>query len=123
MSALVSVSAATIDTILIHAALDTRPVRAQYRDEYADHARLADEVDLPGDREHSWPNMAPLLNGAPPNVSTGYHPASGSISDTPPETAAETSGRHALTESMPAVVDDEGAMAVLAVVSGGDCAT
>lgn len=60
---------------------------------------------------------------------TGYHSTSGMISDTPPETAAETSGRHALIQGddtatgLMAAVDDEPAMAALAVVSGGDGAT
>ncbi len=49
---------------------------------------------------------------------TVFAATEGAISDTPPETAAETSGRHALTESMPAVVDDEKALAAVAAVSG-----
>lgn len=139
----------------IRVALDDHyyPPRPELLDEYADHARLADEVGVRGDRtevapedEPSWPGKAPhqpptrhlfalaeqavVFGDNPARFDmTGYHSTSGVIS-TPPETAAETSGRHALIQGddtatglMPAVVDDDGAMAVLAVVSGGDGAT
>lgn len=183
MSALVSVSAATVDTILIHAAfiaaltfllclwvgrvgwylictwldrvvggVDSRPVRAQYRDDTTD---LADSLQTPPYVDFDAPEIAPqdepvwdgkaphrpgtrrlfalaepvvVIGGNPARFDlTGFAPASGALSAVTPETASEISGRHALippdsstTGVMPAVVDDEGAMAVLAVVSGGD---
>jgi hypothetical protein len=86
--------------------------------------RLADSLaEMAPEDEPYWPEKALHDSGARRLFDpTGYHSTGGVIS-TPPETASETSGRHALTESMPAVVDDEGAMAVPAVVSGEDGAT
>jgi hypothetical protein len=103
-------------------------------DEYADHARLADDIALPGDREHSWPNMAPLLNDDPfpapaepagypdldedtvtDNAPAGHHaPAPGRVS------VDQVTGYARLAAVVSAPVDDTQAMAAVAAVSGED---
>lgn len=163
MSALFSASAASMDTVLQHAALYgltaflfgylgktlidlwiSRMGRQSTMDEHAAAAlRLAtkdrkpphgldDPPEIAPEDEPYWQGKAEhdsgarrlhVIGGNPARSDvTGYHSTSGTIS-TPPETPAETSGRHALTESMPAVVDDERALAVAASVSGEDGAT
>lgn len=172
MSALFSASAASMDTVLQHAALYgltaflfgylgktlidlwiSRMGRQSTMDEHAAAAlRLAtkdrkpphgldDPPEIAPEDEPWWDGKAPHdsgvrhLNGVlnpgfgnpypadPPAglpESTGGDPGRSDLTGVPPETPAETSGRHALTESMPAVVDDERALAVVASVAGED---
>lgn len=105
----------------------------------ASKAPAFDPPEIAPEDEPTWDGKAPLtlvpyhfalheptvvLGGDPAQFDvTGFAPAIGTISNTPAETAAETSGRHALTESMPVLVDDERALAVVASVAGGDGAT
>lgn len=82
-----------------------------------------DPPEVAPEDEPNWPSKAPhdsgvrhlftlvdqpkVFGGNPATFDlTGLTPSSGVLLTTPPETAAETSGRHALTESMPAVVDE-----------------
>lgn len=86
---------------------------------------LADAVGLPGDREHSWPGMAPMLDDEPTHYDLhAVLTVAGSL----PEHPAETSGRHARVDGdndtptglIPPVVDGPDALAVVAAVSGQD---
>lgn len=105
--------------------------RPELLDEYDDLEDLADSPIAPED-EPSWDEKAPLklipyhfalaeqavvVGGNPARFDlTVFTPTGGAISDTPPETPEETSGRHArvdgddtVTGLMPAV-DDEPAV-------------
>lgn len=179
MSALFSASAASMDTVLQHAALyglaaflfgylGKRLIdlwinsmgRQSTMDEHAaDALRLArkppyvgfdDPPEIAPEDEPSWGGKAPHDSGVrhlfalhEPSVVLGGNPARFDLAgvlndgfgnpypaDVSAATPEETSGRHARVQGddtatglMPAVVDDEPAMAVLAVVSGGDGAT
>lgn len=183
MSALFSASAASMDTVLQHAALyglaaflfgylgkkliDLWIDSMRRQSTMDQHAHDAQRLARSG-RTHTWPNMvvpgeqpqeAPTLKVVPfkpvppfpyqvepdgaltvtagvlnPGFgnpypadhpaglpeSTGGDPGRSDLTGVPPETPAETSGRHALTESMPAVVDDERAFAAMANVPSED---
>lgn len=105
-------------------------------DAYAGHARLADDIDLPGDRGHSWPNMAPLLEETGRADNPAAYPLSLAPDLDEDQAPTDPSGRHAEAEGrvsvdevtgyvrlaavIPAPVDDERALAVVASVSGED---
>lgn len=94
---------------------------------------LADAVDLPGDREHSWPHkVIPPVNDdfpAPaepigfPDLDEDQQPANptGRHSDAPGRVSVDqVTGYVRLAAVIPAPVDDTQAMAAVAAVSGQD---
>lgn len=121
--------------------------RPQLVDEYADdvpdqpysdrdYTLLADEIGLPGDREHSWPNIAPLLIETGPTDNPAAYPLSLAPDLDEDQAPTDPSGKHAegegrvsvdevtgyvrLTARIPDAMDDTAALAVVAAVSGED---
>lgn len=130
-----------IDSMARQSTMDQHAADALQLAAKSPYVGFDDPPEIAPEDEPSWGGKAPhdsgvrhlfglhepsvVLGGNPARLDmTGLTPANGVLlTATPPETEAETSGRHALTESMPAVVDDDPAMAALAVVSGGDGTT
>lgn len=123
--------------IVIDLAIDAmhRTATPELLDGYADTSfdtDLADAVDLPGDREHSWPHkVIPPIDDFPapaepvgfPDLDEDQQPAnpSGRHSDAPGRVSVDqVTGYVRLAAVIPAPVDDTVAMAAVAAVSGQD---